>query len=242
MADHERAAVYTYSGKSPSATETDATEQTSGFFKLSAELRNMIYHDLVRRGSTYWITADQNKTYGDKRASIAASSAITQVCRQICTETLPIFYGANTFSITLMCETNVTRAKQWVAAVGNTGVEHVKRILLRGRLAKSVRQNFDPKNSTSSICIRVSRRNGEVVVDYENGKPLLSGLPAAGPADELKACIELADDRKPLSSMKEMTELLECFATRLPFRGRQSWSAYCSTQEVEKWLSAAKVK
>lgn len=115
------------------AARTDSSlEQTSGFFTLSAELRNLIYDLLdLRYEDALWVLANRHSEAEDI-GPCPTPPPIAQVCQLLRAETLPIFYSINVFSISPMRERNVRMAKRWVQVVGPSGGLRLRRLRLRG--------------------------------------------------------------------------------------------------------------
>lgn len=111
---------------------THNIEQASGFFTLSAELRNMIYEHLsLEKRNALWNTAETKGSVRNIGPS-ATPPPISQVCRLIRSETLSIYYGLNNFSISLMPERNVGMAQRWISAIGTEGVSRLRNFRIRG--------------------------------------------------------------------------------------------------------------
>ena len=107
-------------------------EQTSGFFRLSPEMRNMIYDlVIVEHEDPLWVTARQTRSTPDIGPS-PTPPPLAQVCHQLRHEALPVYYGVNDFSITLLLEENVLIARSWLAAIGDIGVLCLRNVKIHG--------------------------------------------------------------------------------------------------------------
>ena len=76
--------------------DVEAKDTGTGFLDLPAELRNRIYHLALTRPDTINVTSfDIAKPQFN---SSATQPALTQICRQIRNEALPVFYNQNCFT------------------------------------------------------------------------------------------------------------------------------------------------
>lgn len=202
-------------------------EQTSGFFKLSAELRNLIYEDLIiEHDDALWVTADRHSVAEDIGPG-PTPPPITQVSRLLRDETLPIYYGVNTFSISLMRERNVRMAKRWLAAVGDVGVSRMRRLRLRSYAWGEYRHQCPIDISLLINAVGVSKTNGDgdgkdasavagLLIDPEPKWPQIQAIDAARCVQEAAGAARLVGNDLP--SMDTFQSMLETFASLCAFR------------------------
>lgn len=127
-------------------------DQTSGLFSIPPELRNAIYELLiVEQDDALRVVAKRNHEYAGLKPS---PPPLCQVCHEIRNETLPIFYGVNVFSMTLLCHSNVAMAKGWLRETGNVKLSMVRHLRLRS-------YPFIPKWSSTGIGSTISVEVGE---------------------------------------------------------------------------------
>lgn len=191
------------------AGRATAVEQTSGFFRLSAELRNMIYDQVIEPYDEFWVcTTRGHKLEDGTLAPIALAPPVTQICRLTREESLPMVFGKAIVSITLTREENVERAKRWAAAMGDEGLEHVKRLRLHGKASPYGYQR---------VCIE-KQRGSDFSVFHEK-LAMVHVVSDAGMVAQIEALgRNVSRGRKPLSCYEDFDALIDLFASRLAFR------------------------
>jgi hypothetical protein len=104
--------------------------ERAGLLDLPQELRDQIYGYLMLKQKTH-ITMLPHYSCSQSLVS-AAQPALCYVNKQIRTETLPIFYSSNLFLAELSDDTDLAVAKNWLAAIGNENLRHLRRLALCG--------------------------------------------------------------------------------------------------------------
>ena len=97
---------------------------------LPKELRDEIFsHLLLKPQNT--ITMLSNSHCFRSEIS-AAQPTISRVCKQLRAETLPIFYSSNRFLAELGDPEDLATAKNWLLAIGDENVRHLRHLVLSG--------------------------------------------------------------------------------------------------------------
>ena len=97
---------------------------------LPPELRDQIYEYIVLKPRTT-ITMLTNHACVQSEVS-AGQPALSYVNKQLRAETLPLFYSSNTFLAEVSDIYDLEIAKQWLAAIGDSNVRHLRRVALCG--------------------------------------------------------------------------------------------------------------
>lgn len=112
-----------------SPLQATPASQTSSFFRLSPELRNIIYSETIEPGQVLFVAAGHPYKLESKPATI---SAIAQVCQQMRNEALPMFYGNNIFCVSLIKNEDVARANLWATTIGKADLLKIRTIVFHG--------------------------------------------------------------------------------------------------------------
>lgn len=216
MTSHPGAARDQEGAASDSASPPLQTTPSTGFLDLYAELRNSIYFAVLVNEDPLWVTATcRSRLMDGTPAPLAAIPALTQVCRSVRAEALPIFYGSNTFSVTLMREGNVARAKRWVEAIGDSAVAQIKELRLHGYVGTGVLVQEPP------FCrVRIRKlQDGNVEVRNDTDPVWHLLLPPRSLQGRIEAFInEASNMHAALSKAADLEALIERFASDLYFR------------------------
>lgn len=103
---------------------------TMGLLDLPEELRDEIFsHILLKPQNT--ITMLSNSHCFRSEVS-AAQPTISQVCKQLRMETLPVFYGSNRFLAELGEAEDLETARNWLATIGDSNVRYLRHLVLSG--------------------------------------------------------------------------------------------------------------
>lgn len=207
-------------GSSLVPTKPVSAQQESVFFRLSAELRNSIYNQVVESPDEVWVCASRHYRLDDgTRAPLAKPPAITQVCRLIRTDTLPIFFGNAMVSVTLLREKNVAQAKSWADAVGEDSIKCVRRFRLSGYANRPELYNYPgfriwvDKDNGGQISVRPDQdllyKSTYTVPDAIAGQ-LCSGFQTRWSS--------LSSGNPTLACIEDMKTMVEAFARELQFR------------------------
>lgn len=201
-------------------TPQNTSTQTSHFFNLSAELRNIIYAEVLEHDDALWFTANRRSTVDDGKPPLAEPPALLQVCRLMPSEALTMFYASNTFSITLMNEANVTRAKCRARVIGDSATKSTFRLRLHGHMhwPHGVLQR-EPLAPVTRVGI-LKKPDGSIHLDDAYADSAGARLRARfGPVSKVRTGIrKMATDHEPLSSVEDLVAVVEMFASRLSFR------------------------
>ena len=98
----------------------EATNQRHPFFRLPAELRNRIYGLVVPCNN--WATASNRPGRSEM--------SMMHICRAIRSETVPIFYGNNSFAFDLGTSRGSLHAKQWINWVPLNAIASLRKLRL----------------------------------------------------------------------------------------------------------------
>ena len=105
--------------------------------------------------------------YGCSQSLIsAAQPALCCVNKQIRAETLPIFYSSNLFLAEVSDDTDLDVAKDWLAAIGNDNIRHLRRLALCGWTSVS----FGHMNCRLWIRAVLDLRDGTMEVEGNEAK------------------------------------------------------------------------
>ena len=111
--------------------EQPALSKVPPFLRLPAELRNRIYELTVVDLSRVISVVDDFPYRKNIKAEVA-QPPITKVCRQLRTESLPVFYGANVFKIEAQSRFRnalvPNRAIAWLRAIGAANRSRLKHL------------------------------------------------------------------------------------------------------------------
>lgn len=218
MATHQRLAAPNDTVQFQSAQQRIPLPQICSFFRLSAELRNIIYAEVVESEDALWVAASRrNRLVDGTPAPHAALPALAQVCQQIRSEALPMFYGNNNFSITLMREENVIQAKRWFRLSGEAGLQHTRHIRLHGYL----KTGFAGWHGPAACWIDVERMlDGSVNVSNANERVVSSDQirKHPGPVEAISACVRATlANHTTLSRHEDFSAIVDMFAWHLHF-------------------------
>ena len=101
-----------------------------GLLDLPQELRDQIYEYIMIKPKN---TITMLSIYDCFRSEVsAAQPALSRVNRQICSETLPMYYNSNTFLAEISDFGDLCIAKRWVSAIGGSNVRHLRHLALCG--------------------------------------------------------------------------------------------------------------
>ena len=101
-----------------------------GLFDLPQEIRDQIYEYLVVKEQN---TITMLPHYGSFQSPVSAAQPnICCVNKQIRMETLPSFYRSNVFLAELSDSTDLEVATNWLFAIGDRNIRHLRRLALCG--------------------------------------------------------------------------------------------------------------
>ena len=105
-------------------------DSPTGLLKFPQELRDQIYEYVVLKQKA---TVTMLPHYNTFQSPISAGQpALCCVNKQIRTETLPIFYDSNLFLAEVSDTDDLAIAKNWLSAIGNENIRHIRRLCLCG--------------------------------------------------------------------------------------------------------------
>lgn len=101
-----------------------------GLLELPKELRDHIFsYILIKPQNTITMLSNSHCFQSEVSAS---QPTISKVNKQLRAETLPIFYSSNTFLAELSDPEDLTTAKNWLAALGDRNIRHLRHLILSG--------------------------------------------------------------------------------------------------------------
>ncbi|KAK3704782.1 hypothetical protein LTR37_013613 [Vermiconidia calcicola] len=106
------------------AAKRKAANCRQTLLRLPAELRNRIYGYVVPRNQ--WFTAFIRSNISDL--------ALLQVCHSIRSETVPMYYGDNTFAIDLTIDDHYLSALKWINGLSADAVASLRKVRISTRL------------------------------------------------------------------------------------------------------------
>ena len=114
----------------------DTNESSFRFHDLPAELRNLLYNELLPKDSDYF------KVFGERRDTVPA---IMKASRQIRSETLPIWYSRNRFHCN--AHSSGEHVTDVLKTIGENGLKHIRRLRLSdiARCSQSHQMFFGPQ-------------------------------------------------------------------------------------------------
>lgn len=102
----------------------------AGLLDLPKELRDQIVSSiLIKPQNTITMLSNSHCFQSEVSAS---QPAISKVSKQLRAETLPIFYSSNLFLAELSDPADLATAKNWLAAIGDGNVRHLRHLVLSG--------------------------------------------------------------------------------------------------------------
>ncbi|KAK3705651.1 hypothetical protein LTR37_013259 [Vermiconidia calcicola] len=118
-----------------------AANRRQPLLKLPAELRNRIYGYVVPRNQ--WFTAFNRSTRGDL--------AFLQVCHSVRSDTVPMYYGDNTFAIDLMIDDHYLSALKWINGLSADAVASLRKVRMSTRLFCNCKEAVQARGGYCSV-------------------------------------------------------------------------------------------
>ena len=110
--------------EAPQRATREQQNLKAGLLRLSPELRNRIYNDVIPTSARISVLS----------ALLPNQIALLQVCRTIRAETVPIFYGNTMFNFDIRSKSNYVRATSWLHGLSDEAVRSLRKIYFYSNL------------------------------------------------------------------------------------------------------------
>lgn len=180
------------------ARREDANSR-SGFLRLSAELRNKIYLDVVHSGSL--VRVCRGSKLFDR-----ADFSLLHLCRAVRGDTIPIYFGANRYSFDLTLKVNYERARAVLLGLPAEAIASLRQLYFQ---AESVCRCKTSTGQASCMIIYVYLDANEW---WRKGVPFGFTTKYAykkGPCEKKDI-----DDRTPANVKAALKRIVEAFKTQ----------------------------
>lgn len=138
-----------------------------GLLDLPKELRDQIVSSiLIKPQNTITMLSNSHCFQSEVSAS---QPTISMVSKQLRAEALPIFYSSNHFLAELSNPDDLATARNWLAAIGDGNVRHLRHLVLSGWTKVERHEQGRPGHQHLYIRLVFDLRDGQLILENDRG-------------------------------------------------------------------------